>query len=234
MRLLIIGLFLLLTSTASQAQWLTRPRVQNNQNFDKAPISWGYYFGTNSFDFDFDYQSEQRDILVDRQVGFNVGLVGSLRLSEYIDLRTEPGLVYVERSLTYAPDIRFDSEDDLTRDVPATYIYIPLLLRFNTKRLNNVRPFTSLGVATAINLSSNEDNPNDNFAGQFRTTSNTLFYEIGFGIDLYLFWFKFTPSIKGVFAFTDELVPDSRPNSPWTGNLNQIQSRGFFLNFTFQ
>ena len=234
MRLLIITLFLLLTSVSSQAQWLTRPRVQNDQNFDKAPISWGYYFGTNSFDFDFDYQREQTDIVVERQVGFNVGFVGSLRLTEYVDLRTEPGLVYVERSLRFAPDIRFDSENDLTREVPATYIYVPFLLRFNTKRLNNVRPFTSLGVATAINLSSNEDNPDDNFAGQFRTTSNTLFYEIGFGIDLYLPFFKFTPSIKGVFAFTDELIPDNRPNSPWTGNLNQIQSRGFFLNFTFQ
>lgn len=234
MRLLIISTFFLLTSLGAQAQWLTKPRVQNNQNFDKAPISWGYYFGTNSFDFDFDYQFEQRDILVDRSVGFNVGLIGNLRLSEYIDLRTEPGLVYIQRDLTYAPDPRFDSDDDLTRSVPATLIYLPVILKFNTKRLNNVRPFGTLGVASAINLSSNEDNPNDNFAGQFRTTSRTLFYEVGFGIDLYLFWFKFTPSIKGVFAFTDELVKDSRPNSPWTDNINSLQSRGFFINFTFQ
>ncbi len=234
MRILIISTFLLLTSLSTQAQWLTRPRVQNNQNFDKAPISWGYYLGTNSFDFNFDYQREQTDVIVERDAGFNVGLVGSLRLSEYIDFRTEPGLVFVQRNLIYAPDIRFDSEDDLTREVQGTYIYIPFLLRFNTKRLNNVRPFTSIGVATAINLSSNEENPNDNFAGQFRTTRNTLFYEVGFGIDLYLFWFKFTPSIKGVFAFTDELVPDNRPDSPWTGNIDKLQSRGFFLNFTFQ
>lgn len=234
MRLLIISLFLLLSSVSTQAQWLTKPRVQNNQNFDKAPLSWGYYFGTNSFDYNFDYQNEQIDIVVERSAGFNVGLIGNLRLSEYVDLRTEPGLIYVQRNLLYAPDPRFNNENDRTREVPATYIYLPILLKFNTKRLNNVRPFVTIGVATARNLSSNEDNPDDNFAGQFRTDANPLFYEIGFGIDLYLYYFKFTPSIKGVFAISDELVKDSRPNSPWTDNINKLTSRGVFLNFTFQ
>jgi len=68
------------------------------------------------------------------------------------------------------------------------------------KRLNNVRPFVSFGVATAINLSSNQDNPDDNFSGQFRTTTNPFFYELGIGMDFYLYYFKFTPSVKGVFA----------------------------------
>lgn len=234
MRLIIFSLFLLLTSVSAHSQWLTRPRVQNNQNFDKAPLSWGYYFGTNSFDYNFDYLADRGDIQVERTAGFNVGLLGNLRLTEFIDLRTEPGLVYTQRNLLFAPDPRFDGDNDLIREVPATYIYIPFLLKFNTKRLNNVRPFVTVGVATTINLSSNEDNPDDNFSGQFRTTSNPLFYEFGVGIDLYLYFFKLTPSIKGVFAFTDELVKDNRPNSPWTDNIDRLSSRGVFLNFTFQ
>ena len=234
MRFLILCLFFLLTSFSSQAQWLTRPRVQNNQNFDKAPISWGYFFGVNSFDFNFDYQSEQRDIQVERTIGFNVGLLGNIRLSEYVDLRTEPGLVYVQRNLLYAPDPRFENESDAIREVPSTYIYLPVILKFNTKRLNNVRPFVTAGFSTAINLSSNEDNPDDNFAGQFRTTRRPFFYEVGVGIDLYLPYFKLTPSLKGIFAVSNELVPDNRPNSPWTDNINNMASRGIFLNFTFQ
>ena len=85
-----------------------------------------------------------------------------------------------------------------------------------------------------MNLSSNEDNPNDNNAGQFRMTKTTYFYEIGFGIDLYLLYFKFTPSIRGVFAINDEIVRDADPNSPWTGNVAQMKTRGLFINFTFQ
>ncbi|WP_299685096.1 porin family protein [uncultured Dokdonia sp.] len=234
MRVFIAIVFFLTFTQITQAQWLTRPRVQNNQNFDKNPISWGYYLGFNSFDYNFDYIAEQEDIQVTRSIGFNVGLIGNLRLSEYVDLRTEPGLSFTRRDLTYAPAAGFDSEDDLIREVPATYIYLPLLLKFNTKRLNNVRPFVTVGVSTTVNLSSNEKNPDDNFAGQFRTTTNPFFYEVGFGIDLYLPFFKFTPSIRGVFATSDELVRDNIANSPWTGNISKLSSRGVFLNFTFQ
>lgn len=234
MRLYTVIIILFLCTVKANAQWLTRDRVQNNQNFDKDIISWGYYFGVNSFDFNFDYIAEQEDIQTDRSAGFNVGLVGNLRITEYIDLRTEPGLVFTRRDLQFAPDSRFQRESDRLREVSSTYIYLPLLVRFSTKRLNNVRPFISGGIATTINLSSNEDNPDDNFSGTFRTTTNPFFYELGIGIDLYLPYFKFTPSIKGIFAASNELVRDNQPNSPWTSNLSSIQSRGVFLNFTFQ
>jgi len=51
---------------------------------------------------------------------------------------------------------------------------------------------------------------------------------------MYTEFFKFTPSIRGVFAITDELIPDNDPNSPWTGNINAIRTRGIFVNFTFE
>ena len=234
MRLLILSLFLLLTSISTQAQWLTKSRVLNNENFDKGLFSWGYFLGGNSFDYNFDYKQEQTDIQVQRDAGFNVGLLGNLRLFKYLDLRIEPGLIFAQRTLLYAPDPQFNNEIDQIRDIGATYVYLPLLLKFNTKRLNNMRPFATAGIATATNLSSNEDNPDDNSAGQFRTDSSPLFYEIGFGIDFYLPYFKFTPAIKGVFGITDELVRDDDPNSPWTGNIDKLTSRGFFLTFTFQ
>ena len=66
------------------------------------------------------------------------------------------------------------------------------------------------------------------------TKKNVLFYEIGFGIDLYLEWFKFSPSIRGVFAISDELVADDDPNSPWTGNIDFMKTSGIMINFTFQ
>ena len=60
------------------------------------------------------------------------------------------------------------------------------------------------------------------------------FTKMGVGIDFYLYWFKFTPSIRGVFAINDELVRDQDPNSPWTSNVASMKSRGVFINFTFQ
>jgi hypothetical protein len=104
----------------------------------------------------------------------------------------------------------------------------------STKRLNNFKPFIVGGFSTALNLSSNQDNPDDNSNGQFRTKKNMVFYELGFGIDFYLYWFKFTPSIRGVFALKDEVVRDEDPNSPWTSNIHSMKTRGLFINFTFQ
>lgn len=234
MRIYIALLLIFVSFTSAQAQWLTRSRIPNLPNVDKAPLTWGYYFGLNSLDYNFDYKNSNREVQIEKQFGFNVGLVGNLRISEFISIRTEPGLVYTQRDLMYEPDPRFDQESDLIREVPATYIYLPLMVRFNARRLNNFRPHISAGIATAANLSSNEDNPDDNFAGQFRTKSSPLFYELGIGVDLYLYYFKFTPTLKAVFATTNELVPDNRDNSPWTGNINSIQTRGVFINLTFQ
>ena len=187
--------------------------------------------------FNFDYTRDIRDIQVLKTTGFNVGLIGDLRINEYLNLRLEPGLTISTRELNFSPSNFGGAEinsNDLIREVQSTYIYIPLLLKVSTKRLNNFKPFVVGGFSTALNLSSNEDNLDDNSSGQFRTKKNVLFYEVGFGIDFYLPWFKFTPSLRGVFGINDELVRDLDPNSPWTGNLDSIKTRGIFINFTVQ
>ncbi|MFL0353956.1 porin family protein [Xanthomarina sp. GH4-25] len=219
------------------AQLFSKEKVLNDENADKALLSYGYFIGFNSYDFNFDYFKDKPDIQVAKTTGFNVGLVGNLRINDYVDLRLEPGLCITTRTLEYDEKYFNGIEHtpaDLEREVKSTYIHVPLLLKFSTKRLNNFKPFIVGGLSTALNLSSNQDNPDDNSAGKFRTKKNMYFYEIGFGIDFYLYYFKFTPSIRGVFAINDELVRDADPNSPWTGNIATMKTRGVFINFTFQ
>ncbi len=234
--LLKIMSFLLISQMAS-AQLFNKEKILNNENFDKDLLSWGYFLGFSSYDFNFDYNQDLKDILVERNAGFNVGLIANLRINEFMDLRLEPGLNITTRNLhydeSYFQGTSFGSSD-LLREVKSTYIHIPLLLKLSTKRLNNFKPFIVGGFSTALNLSSNQDNPDDNSNGQFRTKKSMLFYELGFGIDFYLYWFKFTPSIRGVFAMKDEVVRDEDPNSPWTGNIYTMKTRGVFINFTFQ
>ncbi|HLN95677.1 MAG TPA: outer membrane beta-barrel protein, partial [Flavobacterium sp.] len=115
----------------------------------------------------------------------------------------------------------------------STYIHFPLLLKFSANRTGNVRPYLIGGVGTALNLSSNEKSRDDNANNRFRMTKWTNFYEIGFGVDLYLQYFKFSPSIRGVFSLQNELVPDNDPSSPWTSNIGSMKTRALFINFTF-
>lgn len=226
-------LFLLIT-LQSFAQFgqsvFSKDPIINLENFDRQRVHWGYFLGFSSFDFKTDYKVPGNDIDVRGQTGFNVGLVGNLRLHEYIDLRFEPGLYYASRTLTYPG---FTSDIDAVREVKATYINFPLLLKFSSLRTGNIRPYLVGGVSTTLNLSSNSKSDDDNYQQRFRVKPWTQNYEIGFGIDLYFEYFKFSPSIRGVFGFNDELIRDNNPDSPWTGNVESMKTRAVLINFTF-
>ncbi len=235
MKKLFFVLAIVLFAQSVQAQLFSKERLANLENFDNRFLTWGYFLGFNSYDFKFDYIDQNTDantdVLVEGQSGFNVGLIGDMRINNYVNLRLEPGLYYTQRNLTFPG---FEEERDFLREVKSTYIHVPLLVKLSTKRLNNIRPFIVAGVSTSLNLSSNQKNPDDNSNGEFRMTNSTSYYELGFGIDFYLYYFKFTPSIRGVFAMSDELVRDADPNSPWTSNIETMATRGIFINFTFQ
>jgi hypothetical protein len=225
-------LFLLLFSPILLAQegMFSKDPIINKENWNKQRVHWGYYLGFNSLDFKFDYLSVTQDIEVKSTTGFNVGLIGNLRLMEFLDFRFEPGLYITQRNLIY-PNIT-DPVDRL-REVKSTYIFFPFLLKYSALRTGNVRPYLVGGVSTALNLGSNAKAPDDNYNDRFRMTKWTNFYEVGFGIDLYLEYFVFSPSIRGVFSMNDELIRDNTPGSPWTGNVQEMKTRGFFINFAF-
>jgi hypothetical protein len=230
----LVFVFLILISASVRAQFgsmFGKDPIIHLENFDKQRVHWGYFLGFNSYDFKFDYKTPPaEDILVKNAIGFNVGLVGNLRLHEHIDLRFEPGLYFNQRNLQFPG---FADKSLGFREVKSTYIHFPLLLKFSSLRTGNIRPYLIGGVGTALNLSSNTDAKDDNSNNRFRMIKWTNFYEVGFGIDLYLEYFKFSPSIRGVFSLDDELVRDNDPNSPYTSNVGAMQSRGVFVNFTF-
>ena len=237
MKKVLFILIFLFSVNIGYSQLFTKKKVLNNENFDKPSISWGYFLGLNNYDFNFDYKNNLEDIQTEKSFGFNVGLIGNVRINDYLDFRFEPGLVMSKRSLIYDPTNFNETEFNPIqhqRDIKSTYIHFPLLLKISTKRVNNIKPYITGGFSAAINLSSKEKSLDDNNLGQFRMKKNTFFYELGFGIDFYLEWFKFSPSIRGIFAISDELVPDEDPLSPWTSNIKFMKTSGIVLNFTFQ
>jgi len=228
-------LALLLYSLQGNAQIFSDGLV-NNENFDNKRWSWGYFLGFNTYDLDFDLKEFQPDAPfsdkgynVERTIGFNVGLIGNLKLNNNLDLRLEPGVSFNRRNFQL-----LKADQKTIREINATYVHVPLLLKFSADRMHNFKPFVVGGLSSSLNLSSNEKNPDDNSVSQFRMKTLTYYYEVGIGIDLYFYYFKLSPSLRGVFAINDELVRDADPNSIFTGNVDKMRSRGIFLNFTFQ
>ena len=209
--------------------------IINLENFQKQRIHFGFFLGFNSYDFKIDYENVGPDIQVDKNTGFNVGLIADLRLQEYINLRFEPGLYYSKRDLHYPPSYfpTPPTPTDLLREVNSTYINFPLLLKFSSLRTGNVRPYIVGGLSATLNLSSNSKSLDDNYEERFRVKSWTTNYELGLGIDIFSEYFIFSPSVRGVFGLNNELIPDNNADSPWTSNIHSMQSRGLFINFAF-
>ncbi len=268
MRKILCILLVCFCSAPCFAQWVfgTNPLL-NKQDWDKQRIHWGYYLGFNSYNYKINYDQDYytrlkeyqqtykgqlprdtSEIQVTSSIGFNVGLVGNLRLMEYLDLRFEPGLYYTKRTLSYPRAILYNYFDnkyqnptptqrelDLasTKEIGSTYIHLPLLLKFSAKRTGNIRPYILGGFSADLNLSSNSSSAEDNSEGVWRMKKWTYNYELGAGIDIYFQYFKFSPSIRGVFGLDNELIHDNSQDSPWTSGITSMKSRGVFINFTF-
>ena len=209
-------------------------KVENLQNFDKKKLHFGYYIGLNQYNFKIDYKENPNyTTQVEEELGLNIGLIGDFRINEFLNLRFEPGLHTNKGALKFNERSNFTQNSDTLRSIKSTYIHIPILLKFSSKRIDNYRPYLIGGISTSFNLSSNENSPEDNKNNVFRLKSNNLYYELGFGIDFYLQYFKFSPSIRGLFSLKNEIVPDNDIESPWTGNIKKFSTRGFFINLTF-
>ena len=215
-----------------------KDRIIHLENFDKKKLHFGYYLGLNKKGFKIRYNDEntlvtstvEDYVVVDESIGFNIGLVVDYRLHNNINLRFEPGLSSNTKELTFSDRVVADN----IRDVPGTYLRLPLLLKLSTNRLDNVRPYIIGGFSYDYNFSSNENNADDNLSGEFRMKTSNFMYEVGLGVDIYLYWFKFSPSIRGIFAVNNEIIPDDIPGSPYTGPIDYFGTRGVFINFTFE
>ena len=217
-----------------------KEKIINLPNFDNKVLHYGYFLGTNQYDFKFEYidtyytELMYNDISVNQKNGFNVGLIGDLRINNFLNLRFEPGLYYNQRELVYPEYFEFTRESDRFREIKSTYIHLPLYLKINAKRINNFRPFLLLGGSSDFNLSSNENNSDDNASNVFRTTTKSFNYELGLGFEFYLYYFKFSPSLRGIFSLQNELIQDTYEESPWTKNIINMFSRGVSLIITFE
>ena len=85
MKKVLFILIFLFSINIGYSQLFTKKKVLNNENFDKPSISWGYFLGLNNYDFNFDYKNDLEDIQTEKSFGFNVGLIGNVRINDYLD-----------------------------------------------------------------------------------------------------------------------------------------------------
>jgi len=232
-----IFFFIIAFSMVLTASSQKRRNVDNLPTFDDPKIHYGFYLGINQNDFKVNYRpSNFPNTIVEIKptLGFNVGLIADFRVHKNVNLRFEPGLISNSKTIYFNNSPTLNTERDSIREIRSTYLHLPLVFKFSSDRWNNVRPYVLAGVSYDHNFSSNQENSDDNFSGEFRMKTSNFMYELGVGVDIYLSFFKFSPSIRGVFAMNRELIDDNNNNSPWTSPINIFSTRGVFLNFSFE
>ncbi len=247
----VLSVALLFIFIMSSAQFRTKNKRWNRTESDYKNISFGYYLGTNIFDFNLhpkgkglnEYQLFK--VEAKNSVGFHAGFITRFRLNDYFNYKVEPGVYFVKRDLIFhdvasligsvTPEGQIITEDDVVRNVKSTYLDIPMFINVHGDRWNNTRPYFQAGVSWMINLQSEEKNLDDNLDGVFRMKTHNFTWQVELGTEIYLNRFKLTPAVKGIFFFNNEWFPDD-PGTPdyWAGSLTAISTRAFVFSLKFE
>jgi len=166
--------------------------------------------------------------------GFTVGIVGNLRLSESFDLRFIPSLSFGERNLEYR-FLKFRDGDaeliEVDKNIPSTFVELPLNLKYKSKRLNNFRAYVLGGLNYRIDLASQAKKKQDAAEIQVKMLRNDVYGELGVGFDFYFEWFKFGTELKMSYGVLDMV---KREGNIYTDGIDKLRSKIFQLSFTFE
>jgi len=218
---------------------VTLLRSQDNLPYvDDKPFHFGFLLGTNLMDFSVGSSLQTIDGKVyyadvsTLQPGFSVGVISNLRLNNSLNLRFNPTLHFLERSISY----RLADEETKTNisiiSIPAS---IPLYLKYSAQRRGNYRPYIIGGGGFYVDLARNKEKPV--LLKPFDT-----FVEIGAGCDFYFSFFKLAPEIKFGLGMNNMLTPMSQRNAgtiseqdkKYTNALSSLKTKMLTITFNFE
>ncbi len=247
MRRLFSIITLLITALAAAAQG---DAVQNRPYTDLRPFHFGVVVGTHFQDIEFnnigpqmimnaDGTQTEKVITCDQdrwETGFNVGVLGELRLNTHFALRVAPTMYFGNRHLTfYNLTDRLENGEPIieAQDMKSVYIGVPVNLIFAAPRLDNVRPYIMAGADPMVNLSGGDDD-------YVKLKRYDFCLEVGLGCDIYLPFFKLRPELKFCYSLINSLDtkhPDRLRDENmkmYAKSVNEAHSKMIVLSFYFE
>lgn len=202
----IIGIILLIALGFSvQAQQL-------NPLYDRKPIRFGFGIMGNTAklkytlkDNNLNYDS-LKTIESAYYPGFGLGGLVNFRLADHWDVRTMLNIQFARRDMNYA----FKGNDNVKiAEMEATYMEVPLTFEYKSERHKNVRLYVLAGATYRFDFTSDVDTDRSDTKPILALYPNTFSYDIGFGLDIYYEYFKFSPEIKLSNGIGNQKVPDN-------------------------
>jgi hypothetical protein len=153
--------------------------------------------------------------------GFGIGFFGRYRLSEHLEVRFAPTLVFTDRLLEYEyknaagnPLLTSKTTNVLEQQVQTALWDFPLALKIKSDRLGNFRAYLVGGVKYSLLMGAKKNAENASPVDKLvRNVSGYAAYEAGIGFDIYFEYFKLSPEFKMSNSFKNVLVPENHPYS---------------------
>ncbi|WP_448697618.1 outer membrane beta-barrel protein [Mucilaginibacter sp. AW1-3] len=145
--------------------------------------------------------------------GFAVGFIMRYRITDHLEVRTTPSLVFADRTITYK---YATPSQNIDKSVHASQVEVPLLLKLKSDRIGNFRAYLLGGVKYSYGLSTDKTNEDPNLSPLEKQVINNrgyASYEAGIGCDIYFEYFKFSPEVKISNSFGSVLTPGTDPYS---------------------
>ncbi len=166
-------------------------------------------------------------------LGFSVGIVSDLRMGRYFNLRFIPTLAFGSRYLNY--NLRAYRDNDtipfsIKNKINSTFVDFPLLLKFKSLRVHNMRAYIFGGIKFSFDLASQAHKEEEDNYDPKLFRSDTYFI-LGTGLDFYMNWFKFGIELSMSYGQRDMLL---RENNVFTKGIESLRSKIFMLTFTFE
>jgi hypothetical protein len=210
-------------------------KVQNIPKYDKQQIHFGFALGFTSPDFkltpvkDFRTMDSVYNVESEPQLGFLLGIVSNVRIGNYFDVRFVPILTFAQRNLLYTMNSGNNHAPTLKK-VESTFLEFPVMLKYKSARVNNYRAYVLAGGKYSIDLVS-QAKVAESDKQLVRLQPYDYGYEIGFGFDFYLMYFKFALEIKMYNGVNNLLVKD---DLIYSRALESLNSKIFYVSLLFE
>jgi hypothetical protein len=228
-KIIVLSCLLILSQQSLRAQRF----ILNLPDHDQKKYYFGLTFGLNFATYQVSYTSSFVNtdtftrILPSWSPGFNLGLMGNLKLTKFIDLRLVPSLSFSEKRLDFNK-IGFDTI--VTKSIESIYVHIPLQLKFKSERIRNFRFYVLLGGKYDYDMAANaRSKRNDEY---IKVKPNDLGYEFGMGFEFYNPNFIFAPEIKLSQGLMNQIYKDK--NIPLTNAIDQLNTRSIVISIHLQ
>ncbi len=212
-------------------------KLQNRPYIDQRKFHYGFMVGLHMQDMELTNNGfidpangEQWYAECDNyNPGFSVGVLGEMRLNNYLALRLIPSIHFGQKHITFHEQV---SRRDTTQNIKSTYISLPLDLKFSAPRFNNYRPYFIAGVNPMVDLTVRKHNP-------LLVKRFDCYLEVGMGCDFYLPFFKLIPELKFCFGLAnilqknrDDLIDSSMMK--YTNAVDKASSKMIVLTLYFE